>query len=142
MVPKNRFELPTFRLQGDCTTVVLHRHIWLRGLDLNQRPLGYEPNKLPGCSTPRYRIIWLRERELNPPVRLMRPESNHCFIPRCLERYVGLEPTLFLLGGQMPYQLGEYRICVTTQSMRGQRLCLYKRLCASCAILPFFAHIV
>ena len=26
---------------------------WLRGLDLNQRPLGYEPNKLPGCSTPR-----------------------------------------------------------------------------------------
>ena len=28
---------------------------WLRGLDLNQRPLGYEPNELPGCSTPRCR---------------------------------------------------------------------------------------
>jgi hypothetical protein len=27
--------------------------IWLRGLDLNQRPLGYEPNELPDCSTPR-----------------------------------------------------------------------------------------
>ena len=27
---------------------------WLRGLDLNQRPLGYEPNELPGCSTPQY----------------------------------------------------------------------------------------
>ncbi len=26
---------------------------WLRGLDLNQRPLGYEPNELPDCSTPR-----------------------------------------------------------------------------------------
>src|ERR1035438_10628668 len=26
--------------------------IWLRGLDLNQRPLGYEPNELPDCSTP------------------------------------------------------------------------------------------
>jgi hypothetical protein len=26
--------------------------LWLRGLDLNQRPLGYEPNELPGCSTP------------------------------------------------------------------------------------------
>jgi hypothetical protein len=25
----------------------------LRGLDLNQRPLGYEPNELPDCSTPR-----------------------------------------------------------------------------------------
>ena len=26
---------------------------WLRGPDLNQRPLGYEPNELPDCSTPR-----------------------------------------------------------------------------------------
>ena len=25
----------------------------LRGVDLNHRPLGYEPNELPGCSTPR-----------------------------------------------------------------------------------------
>jgi hypothetical protein len=28
---------------------------WLRGLDLNQRPSGYEPDELPGCSTPRSR---------------------------------------------------------------------------------------
>ena len=27
---------------------------WLRGLDLNQRPSGYEPVELPGCSTPRH----------------------------------------------------------------------------------------
>jgi hypothetical protein len=26
---------------------------WLRGTDLNCRPLGYEPNELPDCSTPR-----------------------------------------------------------------------------------------
>ncbi len=26
---------------------------WLRGPDLNQRPSGYEPDELPGCSTPR-----------------------------------------------------------------------------------------
>jgi hypothetical protein len=26
--------------------------VWLRGVDLNHRPLGYEPNELPDCSTP------------------------------------------------------------------------------------------
>ncbi len=26
---------------------------WLRGRDLNPRPSGYEPDELPGCSTPR-----------------------------------------------------------------------------------------
>ncbi len=33
------------------------RKVWLRGLDLNQRPLGYEPNELPDCSTPRDHYI-------------------------------------------------------------------------------------
>ena len=26
--------------------------------DLNLRPLGYEPNELPNCSTPRYEILY------------------------------------------------------------------------------------
>ena len=31
---------------------------WLRRLDLNQWPSGYEPDELPDCSTPRYSILF------------------------------------------------------------------------------------
>ena len=36
---------------------VLIEENWLRGLDLNQRPSGYEPDELPGCSTPRIHYV-------------------------------------------------------------------------------------
>ena len=32
---------------------------WLRELDLNQRPSGYEPDELPNCSIPRYFTVFL-----------------------------------------------------------------------------------
>ena len=35
------------------------RPSWLRGRDLNPRPLGYEPNELPDCSTPRQQTLIL-----------------------------------------------------------------------------------
>jgi hypothetical protein len=33
---------------------IVARKIWLRGRDLNPRPSGYEPDELPGCSTPHF----------------------------------------------------------------------------------------
>ena len=30
---------------------------WLRSVDLNHRPSGYEPDELPGCSTPRQTVL-------------------------------------------------------------------------------------
>jgi type II secretory ATPase GspE/PulE/Tfp pilus assembly ATPase PilB-like protein len=37
--------------------LILFEKDWLRGLDLNQRPSGYEPDELPGCSTPRQQLM-------------------------------------------------------------------------------------
>lgn len=41
-------------------------------MDLNQRPLGYEPSELPNCSIPRYQYkITMAEKEgFEPPRRL------------------------------------------------------------------------
>ena len=51
-MPKSKTP-PTGAASANSLVVVFVREFWLRGQDLNLRPLGYEPNELPGCSTPR-----------------------------------------------------------------------------------------
>ncbi len=70
---------------------------WLRGPDLNRRPSGYEPDELPGCSTPRpksceiivacisgfktsdfHYLTWCPARDLNPHARKHYPLKIAC----------------------------------------------------------------
>ena len=49
-VRKSEEKALTLNTQG----LVIQELVWLRGVDLNHRPLGYEPNELPDCSTPQF----------------------------------------------------------------------------------------
>src|SRR5207248_1240998 len=75
MAPEVGFEPTTNRLTADRSTTELlwngdgpmrptvcareraRQVFWLRGRDLNPRPSGYEPDELPGCSTPRLEVL-------------------------------------------------------------------------------------
>jgi len=56
---KNSIFLELAPVGGKCCSSVERKFLttskWERGLDLNQRPPGYEPDELPDCSTPRHR---------------------------------------------------------------------------------------
>ena len=44
---------------GRLMFAIMDRNLrWLRGQDLNLRPSGYEPDELPGCSTPRQGVYY------------------------------------------------------------------------------------
>ena len=59
-------------------------------MDLNQRPLGYEPNELPGCSIPRCNMTnKLAEKEGFEPPRRRRPPG---FQDRSLQPDLGISP--------------------------------------------------
>ena len=75
---------------------------WLRELDLNQRPSGYEPDELPNCSIPRYCLKKLAEEKGFEPLRRFRGLSvfktdpfnrTWVFLQIKMVPKVGLEPT-------------------------------------------------
>ncbi len=89
MAVPTRFELAIF-----CVTGRRDNHYttepWLREMDLNQRPLGYEPNELPSCSIPRYNYInQMAEKEGFEPPRRCRPPG---FQDRSLQPDLGISP--------------------------------------------------
>jgi hypothetical protein len=60
---------PPHQVQGKAKLLALtsfaELRCWLRGQDLNLRPSGYEPDELPGCSTPRQHQLSRRSGTLN-----------------------------------------------------------------------------
>ena len=84
---------------------------WLRGLDLNQRPSGYEPDELPDCSTPRYRmcVVWMVSRDEKAAARETRQrlfEIVNGFIPR---------PSAIMPGDDLLFQ------CLSTSTIGAVR---------------------
>ena len=70
--------------------------VWLRGVDLNHRPLGYEPNELPDCSTPHTnRNACVLSGQISASVSVAMPEFFFMHRPRPLRsRHLRRSPQL------------------------------------------------
>ena len=68
MAVPTRIELAIFCVTGRRDNRYTTGPKWLRKVDLNHRPSGYEPDELPDCSIPRYNFKkqWRRKRDSNP----------------------------------------------------------------------------
>ena len=71
---------------------------WLREMDLNQRPLGYDPNELPDCSIPRYKNNG-GGKGIRTPAPISRPPG---FQDRSLQPDLGIPPNMVPQAGVEP----------------------------------------
>ena len=83
----------------------------MRGLDLNQRPSGYEPDELPGCSTPRQLTVSLYN------VQILNARENVC--------RVDVET---IIANKLFYEKSENTMNLVTQKPQGQINTYYLRL--------------
>lgn len=88
MVEPARIELATLCLQGKCSPDWATAPYWWRRLELNQQPLGYEPNEVP----------------------FLYSASN-----KILAGEAGLEPAECRSQNPVPYQLGYSPILVSAE---------------------------
>lgn len=83
-MPTVRFELTLdgFSVRS-LYQVGVRRHCWERGSDLNGRSFGYEPNEIPGFSTPQFldreelNLPWCPHEESNPNVQSTKLACYH-----------------------------------------------------------------
>ena len=85
--------------------------VWLRGQDLNLRPSGYEPDELPGCSTPRYKVLPKAKTGANPLGFVSCPGVSWCIQQRSLSVLLRPERRRAALGAALGLARGRFVMC-------------------------------
>ncbi len=95
-------------------SVVISAIWWLRGLDLNQRPSGYEPDELPDCSTPRHRAGSIMEPALETAVAESRNAKRADLLGSALRKMNGFSKNSYPLAAMPGDDLLFQRLSVST----------------------------